>query len=460
LNILKKFWQGDVGAKHILSVAIPLIMSTSSFSIMMFVDRKFLAGFSTDAFRAAAPAGMMSFTILSLFFGTAGYINTFIAQHFGAQDKKKVAAFLWQGLYFCLISWVILLGIIPFSDTIFSLFGHGEVVAANESIYFQILIGGSGFVLLNLVLSCFYSGQGKTWTIMWIRLAALAINLPLDYIMIYGKLGLPAMGIKGAGIATVISTAFTTIIFISMVFSKRNRVEFELLKHVQFCKDLFSRLLKFGLPNGMHFVVDVFGFTIFLMMVGRLGPIELAATNAAWSMNLLAFLPMVGFAITVSTLVGQSIGQKNIKRAKLATRNTFLMTFSYLLTMGILFVVVPRFFIGLLLPEPTTEEMVKIYDMAIIFLRFVATYTIFDSIALIFASAIKGAGDTNYVMRVSLVLSVLILVLPSIVFCIIYPQPGTVTWGFATFYMVLTSMIFLVRYMRGKWTKMSVIEGH
>jgi len=210
----------------------------------------------------------------------------------------------------------------------------------------------------------------------------------------------------------------------------------------------------------MHFVVDVFGFTIFLMMVGRLGAIELAATNAAWSMNLLAFLPMVGFAITVSTLVGQSIGQKNIRRAQLATRNIFIMTFSYLFPMGVLFIIVPNFFLGLLLPEPTTDEMIKIYEMAAIFLRFVATYTIFDSIALIYASAIKGAGDTNYVMRVSLVLSILIIIIPSIMFCIVYPQPATVTWGFATSYMLITSMIFLVRYLKGSWTKMSVIEGH
>ena len=81
-------------------MAFPLILSSSSFTIMMFVDRKFLVMYSENAFAAASPAGMLSFCCLSLFFGITSYVNTFVAQYVGASKNEMVGVSIWQGFYF------------------------------------------------------------------------------------------------------------------------------------------------------------------------------------------------------------------------------------------------------------------------------------------------------------------------------------------------------------------------
>ena len=293
-RIVNRFWKGDGGAKNALNIAIPLIMATSSFTIMQFVDRKFLLIYDQNAFAAAVPAGMASFCLISFFFGTATYINTFVAQYVGAKKNHMVGKAIWQAIYFCLMGWMIMLPFWFLAPTIFKMASHAPAVCDLEIKYFRILTIGSGFVLLNVTLSSFFSGRGKTYTVMWIRIISLVLNVPLDYAMIFGKFGFPQMGIIGAACATVIATGFTTVMFSLMVFSAKNNKIFSTISGWRFDKIIFKRLVNFGFPNGIQFFINIFAFSFFLIMVGRLGSNALAASNAVWSLHLLAYLPMIG----------------------------------------------------------------------------------------------------------------------------------------------------------------------
>ncbi|MBL6990357.1 MAG: MATE family efflux transporter [Bacteriovoracaceae bacterium] len=459
-GLLKKFnsfWDGEGGAHHILQVAFPLILSSSSFTVMQFVDRKFLLIYSKEAFQAAAPAGMLSFTIMALFFGTVNYINTFVAQYTGAKKHSLVAVALWQGLYFALIGYLCILPFSGFASELFLMIGHSKEVAFLEAQYFKILIYGSGLVLINQVLSAFFSGRGKTKVVMWVRFLGMSLNLPLDYLLIFGGLGIAPMGIEGAAYATIISTGFVTLLFCALILRPKNQVKFQILANYRFHLGLFKRLIKYGLPSGVQFIIDIFGMSFFILMVGRLGEVELLATNAVWSLNLLVFLPMIGMVIAITTLVGKSIGAEDIKLAERITANSFVLVFSYMLFVGSLFVAAPHFFLSLILTRNSDGSLTEIYDLGTILLRFVALYSVFNAIGMVFSSAIKGAGDTRYVMRVSFIISATVLVAPSYLTSTVWPMPASIPWAFATSYICIMGLVFYWRYRQKHWMKIKVI---
>ncbi len=205
-------------ARELLRVALPLVISSGSASLMYVMDRVFLTWYSTDAMAATLPAGMLHWTLVSLALGTTGYVNTFVAQYHGAGEPRRIGAVLWQGIYLSLLAGLVLRGFVPLAPKIFEWFGHEPAIRRLETEFFGVLCYGAFPLLLQNTLSCFYSGRGKTRVIMWINVSCALINGLLDYVLIFGGAGLPPMGIAGAAMATVIAwTAGSTMYAIALV---------------------------------------------------------------------------------------------------------------------------------------------------------------------------------------------------------------------------------------------------
>src|SRR5690606_36186406 len=152
----------------LLHVAVPLIFSSGSVSLMHVIDRVFLTWDSTDALSASLPAGMVFWTLLSLGIGTAAYVNTFVAQYVGAGRDDRLGDALWQGIYFALGFFVLMLDCSTLSSTSFGWVGHSTEVQRVEIEYFAILVLGGLPTLVATALSCYYSGRSKTIVIMWV----------------------------------------------------------------------------------------------------------------------------------------------------------------------------------------------------------------------------------------------------------------------------------------------------
>jgi MATE family multidrug resistance protein len=308
MQYLKKRWNSDGGYREVLVIAIPLILSTATWSVQHFVDRMFLAWYSPETIAAAMPAGMLHFSMVSIFMGTAGYVSTFVAQYYGAKRYHRIGPALWQGVYISMIGGLLILIAIPFAGPIFSLVGHSPQVQQNEVEYFRILCLGVGFYIASYALSGFFSGRGKTWPVMWVNVLTTIVNLTLDYALIFGNWGFPELGIRGAGIATVAAGVFSFLLFLAVLASGNTNRTYQTLKGWRLDKELFIRLLRYGFPSGAQFFLEMAGFTGFILVVGRLGTASLAATNIAFNINTLAFMPMIGFGIAISVIVGQYLG--------------------------------------------------------------------------------------------------------------------------------------------------------
>ncbi len=455
---LGRRFRSEGGYRELIVLALPLFVSTGSWAIQHFIDRMFLNWYSSAAVAAAMPAGILNFTLVSFFMGTAGYVSTFVAQYFGSGEHRMIGKVVWQGLYIALIAGAALLATAPFSGEIFDLIGHDPAVRAGEAVYFRVLCLGAAPLVASSALSGFFSGIGKTWVIMAANVAATAVNLVLDYMLIFGAAGFPEMGIQGAGIATVVSSCVAFLVYCAVILRPSYNARYRNLAGWRFDPSLFRRLLRYGLPNGTQFFIEVAAFALFVLFVGRLGITELAATNIAFNINTVAFMPMIGLGIAVSVLVGQNLGRDRPDLAQYSAWSGFHLTVYYMGAVAFLYVAFPEIFIAPYAARADAAEFAPIAEMTEVLLKFVAVYCVFDAMNIVFASAIKGAGDTRFVMIAISILSVVALVVPTYLVLFVLDLGIYAGWAVATLFACLMGLMFLFRFLGGKWKSMRVIE--
>ena len=445
--------------RQVLKVSLPLVISMSSTMIMEFTDRVFLANYSLDAIAAALPAGIASFLFISFFLGTAQYLNVFVAQYSGSGRLQRVGAVLWQGIYFSVLSGAALVGLSFLAEPLFQFGGHTVEVQVLEVVYFKVLCLGSGILIVGTALSCFFSGRGQTRLVMIINMIGTLINIPLDYALINGIWIFPEWGIRGAGIATVMSWSLVTLIFAVLVFTKKNERVFKVLTHRAVEADLFGRLMRYGIPSAIQFSLDIFAFTFFIFMVGRIGKVQLAATNMVFSINSLAFMPMMGFSLGTSTLVGQALGRNRVNDAVAATKATIHIVLGYIFLLFILFLFLPQPMLELFRPRHLApENFAPIIKMGIILLRFVAAYIFFDALYMVFIGVLKGAGDTRFIMCSIGVLSLVIMILPIYIGVEVFGAGLYYAWSCTISFVFCLFVVSFWRYFQGRWKHLRVIE--
>ena len=463
MSLFSKFqarWIRPNGYGDVLRISLPMVISMGSHTVMLFTDRLFLGRYSLDAIAAATPGGLLAFMFMCFFTGIVGFTNTFVAQYIGAGTPRRVGSALWQAIYFALGAGVIMAALSPVGGPIFRLAGHAPEIQKLESVYFAILMLGSIFPLMHDGLASFYSGRGLTRVIMFINLTGMAINVPLDYVLINGLCGFPELGVAGSALATVASHALMLILFVFTIFNNKNETTYGVRSMRRLDRELFKRLLKYGTPAGLQFFVDIFAFTFFLLMIGRLGRNELAATNLAFALNSLCFMPMIGFSIAVSTLVGQAIGRGRPEDGVLATQSALHLTNAYMWTVALVFVILPAPLCNIFQsPGQDPAEFAAVRAMAVVLLRFVALYSLFDTINVVYSGALKGAGDTQFIGWTVLILSISVIVIPVYLAVARFHAGIYTVWSFATAYVCLMALVFYWRYRQGRWKTMRVIEG-
>jgi len=445
--------------RQVLRVSLPLVISMSSTMIMEFTDRVFLANYSLDAIAAALPAGITAFLFISFFLGTAQYLNVFVAQYSGSGRPQRVGAVLWQGIYFSILSGVALAGLSFLAEPLFELGGHPIEVQVLEAVYFKVLCLGSGILIVGTALSCFFSGRGQTRLVMIITMIGTLFNIPLDYALINGIWIFPEWGILGAAIATVMSWLLVALIFVLLVFTKENDRSFKVLTHRAVEADLFGRLMRYGIPSAIQFSLDIFAFTFFIFIVGRIGKVELAATNMVFSINSLAFMPMMGFSLGTSTLVGQALGRNRVNEAVAATKATIHIVLGYIFILLVLFLFLPQPLLELFRPRHLApENFAPIVSIGIILLRFVAAYIFFDALYMVCIGVLKGAGDTRFIMCSIGVLSLAIMILPVYIGVAVFGAGLYYAWSCATAFVFFLFGVSYWRYRQGRWKNVRVIE--
>lgn len=438
---------------------MPLIISTASFSAMQFIDRVFLAQYSSAAIQAALPAGLLAFTLCSGFMALAGYTNTLVAHYYGAGDRPACARATAQGLWASLLSWPLILALIPAGHALLRWADHGPEVVALELEYFTILMAGGVSIPFGAAISGFFTGRGDTLTNMYAQVAGNAVNIVLDYALIFGRWGFPEMGIRGAAIATVIAGFVPSIVLGAAYLSRRLDAEFHTRREWRPDRALFAKLIRFGAPAGVQMVLDVASFSIFVLLTGRLGPLSLAASNIALSINTLAFMPLLGISIAASTLVGQYQGRGRSDLAEKAGWTSLKVGLMYMAVIGATYVAFPREYFWLFSERGgggfTLEELLTVGRPLLILM---AMWGLLDAVNIILSGALKGAGDTRFVMWYSVAMAWCLFV-PGTWFVIEVLGGGILgAWAFLAAVIAVLSVGFYLRFARGTWRNIVVVD--
>ena len=440
--------------RSVLTVSLPLVLGMAATTVMEFTDRVFLANHSLDAIAAALPAGITAFLVLTFFSGISAYMNVFIAQYKGAGQEKRIGACLWQAIYFSIVAALLLLVLSLAAEPIFRLGGHSPAIQTLEVVYFRTLCLGGGLNVLGAGLATFFSGRGQTRPVMFVSFIGMLFNIPLDYALIYGWWFFPELGILGAALATVFSWLLIVVLYGALIFDRQHISRFDLIAGRNLEPDLMKRLITFGLPGSLQFTLDVFAFTFFVFMVGRLGPAELAINNIVLSIESIAFMPALGFSIGLSTLAGQALGKNDVNLAIAVTRQTILILVGYLLLLDVVLMAAPQWVLSLFLDAGHAEH----FALGVNLVRIMSLYIVFDGLYMVYIGLLKGAGDTRFIMVAIGVVSLLCLVIPIYVAVTIFAANLVICWWILTFFVLSLSAAAGFRYRQGRWKSIRVIE--
>jgi MATE family multidrug resistance protein len=274
---------------------------------------------------------------------------------------------------------------------------------------------------------------------------------------VFGYGGVPEWGMAGAAWATVVAFWFKTAVYFALMLRPRERQTYKIFEGCRLDWPLLKRLVTFGYPNGVQLLLDAGGFTLFLFLVGRLGARELTATNVAFNINNIAFMPIWGLGIATTTLVGQRLGQDRADLAARATWSTFGIAMVYSAIIGSAYLLAPDLFLRGFDNDADPEKFAALRPVIITLLWFVATYLTFDAMNVVFCSAIKGAGDTRFVLYTSSTLSI---VMVGVTWFALEVCGLGLNWAFSImiFWLVGLGGSYFARFRQGKWRRMRVIE--
>ncbi|MBU0677330.1 MAG: MATE family efflux transporter [Verrucomicrobia bacterium] len=445
--------------KAVLRVAWPLIVSTGSFTIMMFCDRMFLSWHSAVAIQAVLPAGILAFALTCAFVAIAAYANIFVAQYFGSGDHFGCSRSTAQGIIFALVSYPLILVGVPFGIWFLHAAGHAPDVYGAEKMYFVIVMLGSIAPPLNAAAGSFFTGRGDTRTTMAANVAGSIVNIVLDYMLIFGRWGFPALGLQGAAIATIVAGFVSPIILLALYFSGRMDKQFSTRRSFRYDSRLFWRMVRFGFPSGIHLAVDIAALSFFILLTGRAGGVALAASNIAISINALAFMPLIGFGTAASVLVAQYKGRANIPTAEQVVWTAWRLGTGYAVAVGLTYVLLPEFYISIFAGSgPATIPLSALLPIGRKLLLVMVVWAVMDAGKLIVGHALNGAGDTRFVMAFSAVMAWVFLAGGQWVILVHFRGSILVAWSWTTLYVGLVAFGYMIRFRSGRWKSIEVLE--
>ena len=296
------------GVRELLAIALPMIVSHACDTVMTFTDRLFLSRIGPDEMNAAMSGGLTSFMMMTFFLGIIGYATALVAQYLGAGTKDRCALVTSQALIFCLAAYPIILLAKPLVFYGFELSGISASQLVSQKLYFGILIYATIVGLLRTSLSSFFSGIGQTRMVMVAAFVSMVANVGLNYVLIFGKFGLPPLGIRGAAYGTILGGLLGLMVLVAAYLWPSIRREYQVLKSLRFDREAMGKLLWFGYPAGVEMFLNVLAFTGMIFAFHAHGPVTATATTIMFNWDMVSFVPLIGVQIGVMSLVGRYMG--------------------------------------------------------------------------------------------------------------------------------------------------------
>lgn len=454
------------------TVAWPTVLSMTSYTAMQFVDSLMVSRVGPIEFTAQSNGGMIVFIPLSFVMGILSLINTYVSQNLGSGTPEEGPKYVWSGLRIAFLTW---LGLMVFAlalPAIFGLTDHDPKLRELEIDYARILIFGAIFMLTTRTVNHFFYGMHQPKVVFVATVVGNIVNIVANYILIFGKLGLPALGLHGAALGTLIGSFVEMLIPLAIFLGPRLNRELHTRAAWRAGWKPVWQILRLGWPKGLTFCNEMLCWTIFMIfLVGEyFGTAHMTAGWIALKYMHLSFMPALGISFAVTAVVGRYIGAG---QPDVASHRAWLgvgMACAFMGFCAIMFVIfrqpMAEIFVNVQIEQASPEEAERLRAMsaeivsaATKILICAAVFQVFDAIAITLSGALTGAGDTVWPGIANIVVSWACTVGLGWLMCEMFPELQSLgPWIGAAAYIIVLGILYYFRWRGGYWRTIRLVE--
>jgi multidrug resistance protein, MATE family len=429
-----------VASRRILRIAAPAIAGMSSQMVVSIIDTAMVGRLGSSAIALAAMVlGVLATWVLTSFFSSlATGTHILVARRYGEGRFAEAGTVLNNSLLVSLTVGLVFGGLgYHFSYEFISLFSSDPLVAVAGGEYMKFRSIGLPFFLLAVSYRGFFYGIGHTKVFMFSAIAMYAFNIVFNYLLIFGKLGFPQMGLAGAGLAASIGMFVGFAFFVVATFFPAYRKTYGYYRHAALAFRQVRAIVRIAIPVSFQNILILLGFLIFVAIAGIFGTIEQAATQVVITSLFLSFMPCFGFGIAAQTLVGNALGERRPEDARMYGHETAKLATAFTLVIGALFIALP----DVVLHVITTNEAVAATARPL--LQLAGGAQILYGAGIIYANALQAAGATVYVMVVEIIAH----------WTIFLPAAYVLGLRYGIFGAWLSLPVYIIAYTAATWLK-------
>jgi multidrug resistance protein, MATE family len=375
-------------------IAMPIVSGMVSQNLLNLIDTLMVSRLGKHALAAVGLASQLNFLSIAFITGLAAGVQAMVARRKGEAREHETAVPLNGGLLLVLcISVPVSIALFLAAPYIFPHLVDDPAVIAIGTEYYQMRLIAVVAVGANFAFRGYWNGMGMSWMYLWTLLVMHFSNIAISYVLIFGELGLPALGPKGAGLGTSIGMFIGTATYFMLGWRHLRRAGF--LRRLPGW-DTMRSMLRLSVPSGAQQTLYALGFTVLFLIIVKVGTNEAAAANVLLNITLVALLPGLGLGLASASLVGQALGRGQPQDA---TRWGWDVARVAVMVCGLLGLAIALF--PELLLRRFLNEQPDVLAIAVTPLRLVGLTVAVDAIGMVLLNSLMGAGATLHAMVVS-----------------------------------------------------------
>ncbi len=376
-----------------LRLAGPVVSAELGWMAMGIVDTIFVGRLGAEAIGAVSLGNALYFAVAIFGMGLLLGLDALVSQAYGAGDLHECHDWLVQGLYLGLVVCPASMALLWWVDSVSDRMGFNPEVLAQARPFLRASMWGTPALFTYAAFRRYLQGMGLVKPVMAALISANLVNALMDWILIYGHLGAPEMGVAGSGWATMISRCYMASFLVVYAIGRdlrtgRGLIRTSLAPRLAAIRRLFS----IGLPAATHILLEVGVFALATMLAGRLDAASLAAHHVVLDVASVTFMIPLGLATAGAIRVGQAIGRGEPAAASRAGWTALLLGASFMATSGLVMAIIPG-------PLSTLfTDDARVVALASRLMLLAAAFQLFDGLQGVATGALRGAGDTRTAM--------------------------------------------------------------
>jgi MATE family multidrug resistance protein len=376
--------------KHTLKLSYPVIIGQLGFMMMGVVDSMMVGNLGPAPLAAASLGNSLTILIFIIGIGLSFAVTPLVAISVGAKKYSDCGVYFRQSLLVNLIFGFILMAIVGLSSDLIIYFRQPDDVIYLASSYTKILALGGLPVMLFQTYKQFIEGLSVMKPAMVLTILANFVNIFFNWVLIYGNLGFPKLGLDGAGWATLASRVFLACGLLIYVMNKKSFKQYDVSFHFKNINvPVIRKILALGLPSGIQYFFEIGAFAFAVIMIGWLGTDQLAAHQIAINLASISFMVVLGISMAGGIRVGNAVGEQNITQVRRAGFTAALLAVCIMSVSGLVFIFLKDYLPTLYI---NNESVIKIASSLLVI---AALFQLSDGIQAVGVGILRGLTDVK-----------------------------------------------------------------